>query len=285
MNLTIQGMSDMYAAIRQLEFAILQVSQSIDALMSAIECIMSGKAPVNLITPRVLHNILKNVSLDLPVHHELIFGTRFDNINLYYQAIEVVLVGDTHHVKLILNVPLKSESQVFELHRLFTFPTEITNDTHVEFKPTYTFLAYNQIYQSYSLLTEEEMKLCVGQNKIVVCPVRKAIYATDVLTCESSPEPGGEAVMSQTGYLESQYTHLEAARDDVAIAHANPTTSHVPMCGASWWNSREAVWFSTLRDASWGNRQLHIPAQLAGTTETTVNEHVMFIPGQLATVA
>ena len=124
--------------------------------------------------------------MNLPEHHELIFGTTFDNVNLYYQVVEVALAGDTDRMKVILTVTLKSESKVFGLYRLFTFPMEITNDTYVEFKPTYTFLVYNQIYQSYSVLTEEEVNLCVG-HKIVVFPVRRAIvYVTDVITCESS---------------------------------------------------------------------------------------------------
>jgi hypothetical protein len=82
---------------------------------------------------------------------------------LYYQAAEVALVGDTHRMKVILTVTLKSVSKVFGLYRLFTFPTKIAKDIYVEFKPTYTFLACNQIYQSYSFLTEEEVKLRVGQ--------------------------------------------------------------------------------------------------------------------------
>ena len=71
--------------------------------------------------------------LNLPEHYELIFGTRFDNINLYYQLIEVALVGDMHCIKVILNVPLKSDNLVYGLYSLFTFPTEITNDPFVEF--------------------------------------------------------------------------------------------------------------------------------------------------------
>jgi hypothetical protein len=65
-------MSNVYVAIRQLEFAILHVSQRVDALANAVECIMLGKTPESLITPCVLHNILKNVSLNLTEHYELI---------------------------------------------------------------------------------------------------------------------------------------------------------------------------------------------------------------------
>ena len=34
------------------------------------------------------------------------------------------------------------------------------------------------------------------------------------------------------------------------------------MCGASWWNSREAVWCSMLRDASWGIDSSTFPRSL-----------------------
>ena len=35
--------------------------------------------------PNVLHSSLRNISLCLPENYELIAGTKFDNIHLYYE--------------------------------------------------------------------------------------------------------------------------------------------------------------------------------------------------------
>ena len=97
-------------------------------------------------------------------------------------------------------------------------------------KPSYTFLAYNEIYQSYSLLTEEDVKFCVG-HKIVVCQVRRAIYATDALTCESSlffqkPEARRLCPRQVTWNPSTPvWKRYET--------HANLTASHVSIYGAA----------------------------------------------------
>ena len=64
------------------ELAVLQLTQQLE-LMDAIQYIIMGKLPVNLINPITLHNILKNVSLHLSENYELIAGARKENIHLY----------------------------------------------------------------------------------------------------------------------------------------------------------------------------------------------------------
>ena len=44
---------------RQLELAVLQLTQQLDELMDAIQFVIMRKLPVNLINPTSLHNILK----------------------------------------------------------------------------------------------------------------------------------------------------------------------------------------------------------------------------------
>jgi hypothetical protein len=56
----------MATALRELEFALMQLEISIDDLIEAMQSVVLGKIPVNLLTPRVLQHIIKNVSLSLP---------------------------------------------------------------------------------------------------------------------------------------------------------------------------------------------------------------------------
>ena len=63
---TIHNQSESYMVIRQLEFALLQLTQQLIELMDAISYILLGKIPVNLLNPTTMHNILRNVSFHLP---------------------------------------------------------------------------------------------------------------------------------------------------------------------------------------------------------------------------
>ena len=89
LNLTIHGQNVLFMTIRQLELAVLQLTQQLDELMDAIQFIIMGKLAVNLIIPTTLHNILKGVSLELPENYELIAGARIENVHLYYDLITV----------------------------------------------------------------------------------------------------------------------------------------------------------------------------------------------------
>ena len=57
LSMTIYGQSAVFMTTRQLELAVLQLDEFIDAIQS----IIMGKLPINLINPTTLYNILKNV--------------------------------------------------------------------------------------------------------------------------------------------------------------------------------------------------------------------------------
>ena len=77
-----------------------------------------GKLPINLFNPITLHNILKNISLHLPENYELTAGKRIENIHLYYELIKVLILGDAHHVKLVLHVPKRSAKHHYILNKI-----------------------------------------------------------------------------------------------------------------------------------------------------------------------
>jgi hypothetical protein len=65
--------------------------------MDAMQCILLQKLPINLINPTTLHNILRNMSLLLPEGYELVAGTMAENVHLYYELVEVAVIGDTFY--------------------------------------------------------------------------------------------------------------------------------------------------------------------------------------------
>ena len=87
LNVTVHSQSEVYMAVRQLEFALFQLTQRVDQLLAAIQYALQGKLPVTLIGPSVLHDIIRNVSFHLPGGCELLAGTKRQNIFLYHELI------------------------------------------------------------------------------------------------------------------------------------------------------------------------------------------------------
>ena len=101
LNLTINSQSSVYMAVRQLEFAVLQLTQQIDELLAATQSILQGKLPIALVKPTILNNILRNVTLNLPENYELVAGTSRENIHLYYDLIKVLVLGNVHGINVL----------------------------------------------------------------------------------------------------------------------------------------------------------------------------------------
>jgi len=99
--------------IWQLEFEVLQLIQQIDELLTVVQSILQGKLPIPLVNPTILHNILRNVSLNLTENYELVAATKWENIHLYYDLVEVSMLGNAHGVSMLMFIPLKSAKSVF----------------------------------------------------------------------------------------------------------------------------------------------------------------------------
>ena len=104
LNATFQKYSQLYTVIRQLESALLQLIHPIDELLRGIQCVLQDKLPIDLINPNTLQGILRNISLQLPEGYELVVGTKTDKIYLYYELVQVSVIGDVHSIKLFINV-------------------------------------------------------------------------------------------------------------------------------------------------------------------------------------
>jgi hypothetical protein len=151
LNVTLHGMSELYVVIRQTEFAILRVNQNLDELVDAIQCVLLGKLPINLVSPDTLHNILVNTSRYLVENYEWFAGSKFENLYIYYDMFKVAIVGDTHSIRLILNVSLKTTNRNFVLYKLIAFLMPVLNNTFVQYKPNYLYFGFNEIQHSYAL--------------------------------------------------------------------------------------------------------------------------------------
>jgi hypothetical protein len=93
----------------------------------------------------VLHSILRNVSLSLPETYELIAGTKFDDIHAYYKLIKVTSVCTAHGIKLILEVPLKTEIQRYTLFMIIALLYEYLTTPSRYTSSSMTILAYHTV--------------------------------------------------------------------------------------------------------------------------------------------
>ena len=132
LNLTVHSHSEVYMAVRQLEFALLQLTQQVDELLAAIQYALQGKLPVTLIGPSVLHDIIRNVSFHLPEGYEPVAGAKRQNI-LYYELITVAMFGDSHSLRLVMKIPIRTTEQLFSLYELVALPEIIAEGKFVKY--------------------------------------------------------------------------------------------------------------------------------------------------------
>ena len=182
LNITIHAQSELFTVIRQLEFALLRLNQQLDELTNVVQCAISGKISINFITPTVLLEILKNVSLQLPGGYTLIGGIRRENVHLYYELIQTSIVATLHDIKLILHIPLKSQEQRFTLYRIIILPERISSERFIQYSVDHAYFGLNNNQRDYILLTEAQFNHCT-KGSIVMCSANTPVYHNPMITC------------------------------------------------------------------------------------------------------
>ena len=101
----------------------------------------ASKLPISLINPTTLQSFLRNLSLYLPEGLELIVGTKTDKIYLYYELVQVSVIGDVHSIKLLVNVTLKIVNSQFTLYKTVVLPTRVSKKILLNILSTIPILA------------------------------------------------------------------------------------------------------------------------------------------------
>lgn len=186
LNYTIFNQSNTFAHIRQLEFAILELRTMVKEVLISLDSTMTGKLSMNLIPPVMLRNILKNVTSYFPDGYTLCVSLQRNNINLFYEFMDISVLADHNSVKLVMLVPLKTFERHFYLYKLITFPHKISNlDNYIQLIAEHDNLVLDDSNQRFLLWKETDVRKCRGKG-IMICPADKPIYGRSILTCESS---------------------------------------------------------------------------------------------------
>jgi len=133
MNVRVYNKSELYMAVREVEFSLLLLIQHIDDLFEAVLFLLQRSLPMPIAKPTTLHRILRNMSFHLPEKYELIVGTKLEDIHLYYEFIRVTIVGKLHCIKLVIVILLKTADQIFTFLNIDPLPTRISDDIFVKY--------------------------------------------------------------------------------------------------------------------------------------------------------
>ena len=88
-----------------------------------------------------------------------LWGQNFENIYLYYDIFKTANVGNSHHVKIILDIPLKTANRQFMLYKILCLPIQVSNGTFVQYIPNFSYFGIDHIQRNYILFTEVEFNL------------------------------------------------------------------------------------------------------------------------------
>jgi len=107
-------------------------------LLSALQQAVHKRVPVQLIAPHMLERIVVNVSLGLPHKFDLIKGLL--DMSFYYEYIETGVIATKRRILLSFSIPLREVNTQFEIFKIFSFPTNVLNNTYVQLHVTRTWL-------------------------------------------------------------------------------------------------------------------------------------------------
>jgi hypothetical protein len=81
----------------------------------------------NLLSFEKLHDIRKDVTLNLPEGWELAMGPQYNHMPWYYMNAEAVMTADLHSFKLAILLLITLANDQSELYRMLAFPMRMLN--------------------------------------------------------------------------------------------------------------------------------------------------------------
>jgi len=133
---------------------LTQLEFQIDKILEAFYTLVTGKLPLYLLSPDVLHNILTNVTLSLPEGSNLIVGSRYADLPWYYQNVKAALLADVNSFLLVISFPLTAVNRNYEIYKVVAFPFKIVNNTYLRYKFDSGYLAINILQKAYLAMSE-----------------------------------------------------------------------------------------------------------------------------------
>jgi hypothetical protein len=173
-------------AMRELEFTVGQLQQSVVQLQEGLEISAAGRLSSVLIPPHNLSKILQEVTLRLPQDASLIAGFNVENMYVYYEVASVQAYATATAIRLIVRIPLRGADRVMALFKSVPLPTySDVLGRHIQIEPEASYLAVTENRQYYSLLTMADLQQC-KKGSVTICEATFPFIHQNQATCTSA---------------------------------------------------------------------------------------------------
>jgi hypothetical protein len=113
----VEYQSNVSRTMRELEFMVIQLQQSVLRLQEGLDISATGRLSSVLIPPHNLSKFLQEVVLKLPPDVSLIAGCAIENMYVYYEIAKVQAYATTTAIRLVVRLPLRGADRVMTLFK------------------------------------------------------------------------------------------------------------------------------------------------------------------------
>ena len=172
--------------MRELEFTVMQLQQSVIQLQEGLEISAAGRLSSVLIPPHNLSKILQEVALRLPQDVSLIAGFTVENMYVYYEVATVQAYATATTIRLIVRIPLRGADRVMTVFKSVPLPTySDVLGRHIQIEPEAPYLAVTENRQYYSPLATADLQQC-RKGSVTICEATFPFIHKNQATCVSA---------------------------------------------------------------------------------------------------
>jgi hypothetical protein len=137
---------NMSRTLRELEFMVIQLQQSVMRLQEGLDFTATGSLSSVLIPPHNLSAILQGVILKLHPGVSLIAGFESEDMYIHYEVARVQAYATRTAIRLVVRLPLRGADRVMTLFRTVPLPVYFPAlDRHIQIEPETLYLAVRRM--------------------------------------------------------------------------------------------------------------------------------------------
>lgn len=168
---------------RHLGQAIDEAKLRIVEFRQALELVSTGRISSKLLPPHDLIRILETIEKTIPDHLKLPIPVTEKELFLYYNFCTAKALASPLGIKLIVTVPLSSDSGKFETYKILSVPLYQYSVKHwLKWETPFDYLLISRDRQYFVPLTKDDFSQC-RQNLFFLCPSSIKVFHHTVNDC------------------------------------------------------------------------------------------------------
>ena len=206
------------------------------------------------------------------------------NLVTFIFTMTVTVKGNTHGIKIILGIPLKSAKQQFTLYKLIAMPQRLSKDKFIKYLPEFSYFGLSVSWWDFILLTADLMQCTTG--RITVCPINTALYDVQSPTCEAKLffQTTGNYSPYRRRLLQHYSTPILQRHGTVWVYHFPVRRQFTIRCpnGKDWRIYNEVLsWAGVIHNAtacSIASSEIRTLSELHGSAYTKLDTPSLYLP-------